>query len=476
MTTIRINGISSGGEDGQFRANEEVIGWRGSDGGRSEIYEVGQVRRAEWLEGKLRLLCEVDGNSEVLALDGFTAKDYDVMWKHFEQYCGVYIKKHRPQATLGAEDFDAKMLELERSADLVDEATSGSVVKQAREADLLKKVEVVRDGLDKVVGGDKQALSAVFSVNGCEPIGRLRLVLRTVQVEFYKKDARFVHLKNLALTIESVLKELGAFRQWRPSEDASQSNLLKRQMVWELRKRQGEEVGDFEEEEEEAPASVPQETSSGARQPKANIAQLGQALAGVHLGGGPPPAAVAPVQREVPREEQRKPEPSVHDVAPSLPPPQERPQEDPRSQPLRVPVGWTDEEVTDPNKLRAAPEGEEGVFSAAGGRNPRYAYPNSLLEGWVWKQSRLMKRWRRRYLVLTPLNLATYKQRGDITATESVMPAEFNTAFQADKEVLQSRSFCISVKKRNYFMVCDDDETRDTWVKTVTDTFAPGRS
>ena len=76
-------------------------------------------------------------------------------------------------------------------------------------------VQVVRDGLDKVVGGDKQALSAVFSVNGCEPIGRLRLVLRTVQVEFYKEDARFVHLKNLALTIESVLKELGAFRQWR---------------------------------------------------------------------------------------------------------------------------------------------------------------------------------------------------------------------------------------------------------------------
>lgn len=45
------------------------------------------------------------------------------------------------------------------------------------------KVETLRDGLDAAVGGDKQALSRVFAANGCERIGRLRLVVDTVQLE-----------------------------------------------------------------------------------------------------------------------------------------------------------------------------------------------------------------------------------------------------------------------------------------------------
>jgi hypothetical protein len=469
---IRIAGINSEGESGQFRANEEVIGWRRDDGGRQTIFAVDTVRRAEWLEGKLRLLCEVEGESQVLALDGFPAKDYDLLWKHFEQYCGVYIKKHRPQASLSGEDFDAKMMELEAAADQVDEASAGSVVKQAREADLLKKVEVVRDGLDKVIAGDKHALSQVFAANGCERIGRLRLVLRTVQVEFYRKDARFTHLKHIALSIESVLQELGAFQLWRPSEDAGQSNILKRQMVWELRKRQGydDELEEEEEIEPQPPKKVAAPPSSNFTQARDNVNQLAAAL------GGAPPAGLAPAGGPLggphggplggapvgssppPKQEEPKPEPPPKVQEPPAPEPAREPSRG-TTVPPPVPTGWTDEEVKDPNLLPAAPKGE--------GRNPRYFYPDSVQEGWVWKQSRLFKRWRRRYVVLTPQNLATYKQRGDLTATESVLPGEFTSAFPADAEAQQSRAFCVAVMRRSYYMVCDDEEVRDEWVKNV---------
>lgn len=466
MAPIRITDINNEGESGQFRANEEVIGWRRDDGGRQVIFAVDTVRRAEWLEGKLRLLCEVEGESQVLALDGFLARDYDLLWKHFEQYCGVYIKKHRPLASLSSDDFDAKMMELEAAADQVDEATAGSVVKQAREADLLKKVEVVRDGLDKVIAGDKHALSQVFAANGCERIGRLRLVLRTVQLEFYSKDSRFTHLKELAISIESVLRELGAFQLWKPSEDAAQSNILKRQMVWELRKRQGYDDDLEEEIEPQPPKVVAAPSSSKFTQARDNVNQLAAAL-----GGGPPgglpggPAggsAGGPLGGSFPtkREEPRPGPPSKVEEPPA--PEAAKTQEPYRGTtiPPPVPSGWTDEEVKDPNLLPAAPKGE--------GRNPRYFYPDSVQEGWVWKQSRLFKRWRRRYVVLTAQNLSTYKQRGDVTATESVLPGEFTSAFANDAEAQQTRAFCVAVMRRSYFMVCDDEATRDEWVKNIT--------
>lgn len=55
----------------------------------------------------------------------------------------------------------------------------------------LQALRGVRDGLDQAVSGDKTALSRVFASNGCERIGRLRLVVDTVQLEVYHMDPRW---------------------------------------------------------------------------------------------------------------------------------------------------------------------------------------------------------------------------------------------------------------------------------------------
>eukprot|EP00439_Symbiodinium_sp_Y106_P006734 s575_g1.t1 len=223
--------VKSGGQSGQFRANGDQIGWRG-DSGDTKVHAATSVRRAEWFEGSLRLLCEgEDGSTEVVAMDGFSDADFDALWRYFEQTCGVYLKKHRPVAALSEADFDLAMRSIEDAADRVDEASAGSVQKKAKEADLMKKVESVRDGLDQAVSGDKQALSRVFADRGCERIGRLRLVVDTVQLEVYHTDPRWKHLLSKCSTIEAVLKELGAFRAWKPSQGSGHSeSLLRRAM------------------------------------------------------------------------------------------------------------------------------------------------------------------------------------------------------------------------------------------------------
>ncbi|CAE7795949.1 ftsH [Symbiodinium sp. CCMP2592] len=138
-------------------------------------------------------------------------------------------------------DFDLAMRSIEDAADMVDEASAGSVQKKAKEADLMKKAESVCDVLDQAVSGDKQALSCVFADRGCEWFGRLRLVVDTVQLEAYHTDSRWKHLLSTCSTIEAVLKERGAFRPWKPSQGSGHSeSLLRRAMVKELRHQHGE--------------------------------------------------------------------------------------------------------------------------------------------------------------------------------------------------------------------------------------------
>jgi len=133
---------------------------------------------------------------------------------------------------------------IERLADLVDQALQ-VIQKQSRETDLMKKAESIRDGLDLAVSGDKHALSRVFAANGCERIGRLRLVIDTVRLEGpYRKDPRWLHLTSVCETIENILEEMGTFRNWRPSDDDAE--LMQREMVRELRRKQGEASDDEE--------------------------------------------------------------------------------------------------------------------------------------------------------------------------------------------------------------------------------------
>ncbi|CAK8998270.1 unnamed protein product [Durusdinium trenchii] len=429
---IRFSDVVCGGEKGQFRANSESVGWQGASGA-TKVQPAAHIRRAEWFEGSLRLLCEDNGATEVLALEGFRDADFDPLWKYLEQTCGVYLKKHKPKAALEEADFDSAMQGIEDAADRVDETVSGSVQKKAKEADLMKKVECVRDGLDQAVSGDKQALSRVFAAGGCERIGRLRLVVDTVQLEVYHTDPRWQHLLSKCATIEAVLKELGTFRQWKPAEGHSES-LLRRAMVRELRHRQGED--------DEVPPVAETIPSSG----HADRGYVAEARVDVPLPSPVPmPAAEEPLpEGEVERVD------SEEDVANVF---------HEEAEPKQVP--FKDEEVSDPNSVRA------DALDQSGGRPLRYTHPNSILEGWVWKRSRILKRWRRRWVVLCPGELMSFKNRGLREPTEVVPAGTVLRVYSADGEVQQARCFCVVVRERNYYMVCDDESQKRAWIQEI---------
>lgn len=95
--------------------------------------------------------------------------------------------------------------------------------------------------------------------------------------------------------------------------------------------------------------------------------------------------------------------------------------------------------------------------------------PDSIMEGWVWKRSRFLKRWRRRYLVLVPSLLSSFRDPGDRCATESARAIEFNKVCCADGRVKKNRAFCVSVIKREYFIVCDTDGQKSAWMSAISE-------
>ncbi|CAK0904820.1 unnamed protein product, partial [Prorocentrum cordatum] len=196
-------------------------------------------------------------------------------------------------------------------------------------------VESIRDGLELAISGDKQALSRVFAANSCERIGRLRLVVDTVQLEVYHTDPRWKHLISRAATIEAVLKELGTFRQWRPRDD--DSSLARRQMIRELKRRHGGA------DDTDGAESWPEGEADQAKQAReaalaGSIAALGP-LGQLPLGGFRPP-----LERPPPA-----PEP---DVAGPLSAPAASATSSTHREDV-VSTHTVDEEVSDPNAARA---------------------------------------------------------------------------------------------------------------------------
>jgi len=295
-----------------------------------------------------------------------------------------------------------------------------------------------------------------------------------VNLEVYQKDPRWLHLANLAATVESVLKELGKFRVWKPPASEEDSSMQRRQMVRELRQRSGE---DGEGEEAEAAAataaaaasasssSVPNPLASGPR--KLNTENMPMPV----FAGLLPPSSSSDVPYKAPAEE--------------VPPP--APVEEPAEVVERTgseggaPEEDWDVEVDNPNAVQAsAPDGGKKDEQSGQGDTSRirYIYQTSIREGWVWKRSQYLKKWRRRWLVLQPDHIATYKQRSVGGQTERIDKGTLVHIYAADAEVMQTKAFCISASQKRTFgtrstklyMVCDTEKQRDLWVKAIQET------
>jgi hypothetical protein len=126
------------------------------------------------------------------------------------------------------------------------------------------------------------------------------------------------------------------------------------------------------------------------------------------------------------------------------------------------------EKVTDrPDLEPATPLSEKRKPSSPENARMYYVRQGSVLEGWVWKRSRFLKNWRRRWLVLTRDGLESLKQRSaNVRATETIQLRDFRRVYNADGEVSMARCFCV-VGSRNFYLVSDDEQQKAEWLRQI---------
>merc|ERR1719399_2551817 len=89
-------------------------------------------------------------------------------------------------------------------------------------------------------------------------------------------------------------------------------------------------------------------------------------------------------------------------------------------------------------------------------------------QGWVYKESALLRQFRKRWLVLTPERLYTFKkERVYDTPTEEVDLRQCGTVKSADDMTNRPFSFTVQIPERNFFFIADSDHERNEWVAAI---------
>merc|ERR1712039_786655 len=87
-------------------------------------------------------------------------------------------------------------------------------------------------------------------------------------------------------------------------------------------------------------------------------------------------------------------------------------------------------------------------------------------EGWINKESAVLRTYRRRWLVLTPERLYSFKsERKYADPTEEIDLRQCGTVKSADDLTNRPYSFTVQVPDRNFFLIADS-ETDRRWLET----------
>ncbi|CEM20935.1 unnamed protein product [Vitrella brassicaformis CCMP3155] len=86
-------------------------------------------------------------------------------------------------------------------------------------------------------------------------------------------------------------------------------------------------------------------------------------------------------------------------------------------------------------------------------------------EGWLSKQSRFLRDWRRRWFILTPHYLASFRKQGQYTnPTEILRLRDCSTVKSADDEVHKDNAFRVDTPGRVFFLVADTTADKESWI------------
>ncbi|EPR62799.1 AtPH1 family protein [Toxoplasma gondii TgCatPRC2] len=87
-------------------------------------------------------------------------------------------------------------------------------------------------------------------------------------------------------------------------------------------------------------------------------------------------------------------------------------------------------------------------------------------EGWLCKQSKFLKDWRRRWFVLTPYCLCSFKT-SDIyhsKPTEILFLRDCSTVKSADEDIQKENAFRVDTPNRVFFLIADNNQEKESWI------------
>lgn len=89
-------------------------------------------------------------------------------------------------------------------------------------------------------------------------------------------------------------------------------------------------------------------------------------------------------------------------------------------------------------------------------------------EGWVTKQSRTLKRWRKRWMVLTTLTACTYKQEKACKhPTERLPIGDFRAITSVEDDPTHPYQFRLDTTRRSFLFSVDSKEDRNSWIGAI---------
>eukprot|EP00928_Gymnodinium_smaydae_P002992 TRINITY_DN11087_c0_g2_i1.p2 TRINITY_DN11087_c0_g2~~TRINITY_DN11087_c0_g2_i1.p2 ORF type:complete len:144 (+),score=24.68 TRINITY_DN11087_c0_g2_i1:64-432(+) len=88
-----------------------------------------------------------------------------------------------------------------------------------------------------------------------------------------------------------------------------------------------------------------------------------------------------------------------------------------------------------------------------------------IKEGWLVKQSMHLKEWRRRWFVLTPQYLCSFKEQGQLhKPTEAIRLRECSTVKSADEDTGKDNSFRVDSPGRIFYLIADSTTDKESWI------------
>mmetsp|Transcript_26940 Transcript_26940/g.23801 ORF Transcript_26940/g.23801 Transcript_26940/m.23801 type:complete len:122 (-) Transcript_26940:115-480(-) len=100
--------------------------------------------------------------------------------------------------------------------------------------------------------------------------------------------------------------------------------------------------------------------------------------------------------------------------------------------------------------------------------DPANDFDNIIKEGWLTKQSKFLKEWRKRWFVLTPTHLYSFKEEKKYkNPTEVIVLKDCTTVKSAEDEIHKENAFRIDSYNRVFYIIANSGADKEGWIGAI---------